>query len=76
MNHFYKNIVHEIINCNKSKFKLTKNIYFYDISNKFPIGTLLDDVVDSFRTVFPSSKILFINNYKYKCGIIVKKLKK
>ena len=72
MNYYYKTIVHEIINCNKSKFRLSKNTYFYDISNKVPIGTLLDDIIDSFQTVFPSSKISFCNNYNYKCGIIVK----
>jgi hypothetical protein len=79
---FYKTIVHEIINCNKSKFRHTNNSYFYDLSDRFPVGTLLDDVLQTFQQVFPSSKISFKDSYHFKnnskirTGILVEKLKK
>jgi hypothetical protein len=83
---FCKKIVHEIITSKNLKYKCCNQSYFYDLADKFPEGTLLDDIIDCFHEKFPLSKISFKHSYivKYnskpyknihKTGILVEKLK-
>jgi hypothetical protein len=77
-----KNIVKELIKCNKSIYKQSNKIYFYDLADKFPYGTLLDDIMTCFHEEFPRDKISFKDSYIIKnnnkllrkTGILVKKM--
>lgn len=63
----------KIINNNKLKYKISHNIYFYDIENQFDDDILIKDIISYFQHRFTYNKVSYKSNYiiNYNSKIII-----